>query len=180
MPLKSYIKDAPQPLKDKIDVPDFYDDETSSQIWVQAQKWQKLQVLQNWVGCSLMDDPISFLGDLLEKFGLHGFQLKTRKKWQGKDGMLLYLRVFKARYETKQKYPDNYIGYEKALMRVHEKYYSSIDLKSLKARYYEIENKNAPSINNVICYLNSKNKTDEEKISFINTLEKALSNTCQK
>ena len=175
MPLKNYIKDAPKSLKERIIVPYFGTNEKAKDRWVEIQKYKKLQDLEFWVGCSIDKDPLSFLGDLLGKVGLTGLQIKPRKKWQGKDGILLYLRVFKAKYELHKKYPDNnFIGFNNAISVVKDKYYDNIDLKSLTTRYRDIENKKSPSISNVINYLKSKDTTDEEKIAFIDKLEKAL------
>lgn len=176
MPLKNHIKDAPKSLKEKIIVPDFNGDETAKEQWIQIQKQQKLQELESWVGVSFEKAPTQFIEEMSAKLGLCGFQLKPRDKWQGQDGMLLYLRVFKTRYELKKQYKD-FIGVEVVIRNLPDFYpgiYKDSDVKSLIARYNDKRTKLAPSICSVIQYLESTNKSVEEKIAFIDMIEKAL------
>lgn len=174
MVLINYTKDAPGSLKQKIKVPNFGDD-VAKEIWIEAQKRQKLQDLESWVGCSYADNPIVFLGDLLNKLGLPGFKLESRKKWQGPKGILLHLRVYKAKCNLIAKYPGANIADEKAIREVKDLYeeYRGISLNSLMTRYRDKRNRDSGSIRAVINYLNSEEKTEEEKISFIDNLERA-------
>ncbi len=176
MPLKNYTKDAPKSLKEKIVVPDFHGDDTTKEQWIQIQKQQKMHDLETWVGVDFQKAPTQFIEELSAQLGLCGFQLKPRDKWQGEDGMLLYLRVFKTQYELEKQYK-GFVGVEIAIRNLPDFYpglYKDSDTKSLIARYHDKRTKIAPSVQGVIQYLESKNKSIKEKIDFIDMLEKAL------
>ena len=181
MALQNYTKTAPNSLKQKIKVPDFTDNEQSKQAWIEKEKQKKFQDLQNWVGCSYADNPMMFIEELISILGLPGFKLEPRKKWQGADGMLLHLRVYKAKCLLKEKYPNNFIADDKAIRKIKDSYpeYRGMSVDSLLTRYRDKENKNSHSIREVIEYLKSEKTTEKDKIFFIERLEKALEHIAQ-
>lgn len=176
MALQNHTKTAPDSLKQKIKVPDFTNNEQDKQAWIETEKQKKFQDLQNWVGCSYADNPMMFIEELVDILGLSGFKLAPRKKWQGEDGILLYLRAYKAKCHLREKYQNDFIADEKAIREIKDTYpeYRGTSVESLLARYHDKENKNSHSIREVIEYLNSEKTTEKDKRFFIESLEKAL------
>lgn len=172
MPRKDYRKDAPDSLKEEIDV-SFFTDESIRNDAINAIRCQKLKDLEQWVGYSFDTDPMTFFEKLLAKLGLPGLKVKTNKdKWTGIEGKLLYLRVYK-------ELPSNNYGVENNIRTVAGRYpeYKDLEQETLIARFHAAKLKHSKAIKTLREYIESPVLSQQDKLRFIQNLIDAIEKT---